>query len=64
MQRTIEYRSSFLNKNANVSLYINGVFHALRGGYYLQEHGGVEEKICLIEDGHHEAKLLKEIFGL
>lgn len=56
--------SSFLNKHANVSLYINGTFHALRGGYYLQEHGGIEEIICEIKDDKHESKLLKEIFNL
>lgn len=55
---------SFFNKCPMVSLYIDGVFHALRGDCYLHEHNGIEELIYKIESKEQEAQVLKEIFGL
>lgn len=56
--------ASFVNKCPMVSLYIDGVFHALHGDCYLHEHHGIEELVCKIENSEQETQILKEIFGL
>lgn len=58
------HEDSFINKGTSVSLYIEGVLHAIRGGMFLKEHNGIEEAICEIENPEHEARLLKDVFGL
>lgn len=55
---------SRINKYLKVSLYIDGVFHAIRSGSYLREHGGAEEIIQPVDSKETEDRLLREIFHL
>ena len=53
-----------INKYLKVSLYIDGVFHAIRFGNYLIEHGGEEEIIQPIASKETENRILSEVFHL
>lgn len=55
---------SLINKYLKVSLYIDGVFHAIRSGNYLREHGGIEEILEQVDSKEREEALLTEIFRL
>ncbi len=55
---------SLINKYLKVSLYIDGVFHAIRFGNYLIEHGGEEEIIQPIASKETENRILSEVFHL
>lgn len=55
---------SRINKSLKVSLYIDGQFHAIRGGQYLLEHGGIEDPVETIGSKGREEQLLREVFKL
>ena len=55
---------SRINKSLKVSLHIHGQFHAIRGGQYLLEHGGVEDPQENITSKERENQLLQEVFHL
>lgn len=55
---------SMINKYLKVSLYIDEVFHAIRSGKYLVEHGGVEKEIYPVFSIQEESRLMTEVFRL
>lgn len=53
-----------IDKYLKVSLYIDGVFHAIRSGNYLIERGGAEEFLEQVNSKKREETLLREVFRL
>lgn len=55
---------SKINKYLKISLYVDGVFHAVRSGQYLTERGGAAQIIRPAGSKEEERELLARIFGL
>ncbi|MGN0703333.1 MAG: arylamine N-acetyltransferase [Lentihominibacter sp.] len=55
---------SRINKHLKVSLYIDGVFYAIRSGSFLMEKGGVEEVIKPVTSEEQQNRILRDVFNL
>lgn len=55
---------SKINKYLKVSMYVDGVFHAVRSGQYLTERGGDAQLIRPAGSKEEERELLAQVFGL
>lgn len=56
--------ASKMNKYLKVSLYVDGIFHAVRSGQYLTERGGAVQVIRPAGSKEHERDLMARVFGL